>query len=308
MIHRTSIRSCAIALLVLSASCASAQQQPDPDADVSVEKPAHVANHPRVAIDEAHNNFHTMGNRFSPFAKLMASDGCEVVANKALFTAESLAKLDVLVIANAGGDDENEPVFTEAEINALDAWVRGGGALLLIADHAPYGRLAMDVGARFGIEMRNCYTLDEEHAASSGQASHIAYTVENGLLADHPITRGRDEAERIRRAVTYTGQSLSVPENATAMLKLGESAVDRIYGLKDGQPVVTDTPSAAGRAQMLAIEHGEGRIVVGAEAAMFSAQIVPRGDDEPFRMGFNRPGSDDRQLALNVMRWLTRAL
>ena len=46
-----------------------------------------------------------MGNRFSPFAKLMTSDGCGVVANKSLFTAESLAPLDVLVIANAGGDD-----------------------------------------------------------------------------------------------------------------------------------------------------------------------------------------------------------
>ena len=156
--------------------------------------------------------------------------------------------------------------------------------------------------------MRNCYTLDPEHAASNRQASHIAYTVQNGLLADHPITRGRNEAERIRRAVTYTGQSLSVPRNATAILKLGERAVDRIYALKDGQPVVTGTPSAAGRAQMVAIEHGEGRIVVGAEAAMFSAQILLRGEKEPLRVGFNRPGSDDRQLALNVMRWLTRAL
>jgi hypothetical protein len=308
MIIRTSIRSFSVALLLLSATCASSQQQPDPDANVSVEKPAHTDSHPRVAIDEAHNNFHTMGNRFSPFAKLMASDGCDVVANRGLFTAASLAKLEVLVIANAGGDDENQPMFTEAEINALERWVHRGGAVLLIADHAPYGRLAMDIGARFGVEMRNCFTVDEEHAASNSPSSHLAYTTKNGLLGDHPITRGRDETERIHRAVTYTGQSLSVPDKATAILKLGKNAVDRIYALKDGQPIVTDTPSAAGRAQILAIEHGDGRIVVGADAAMFTAQIVLRGDDEPFRVGFNRRNSDDRQLALNIMRWLTRAL
>ena len=244
MIHQTSIRAvCAVALLVLSASSASAQQRPELRADVSVGRPAHVEHHPRVAIDEAHNNFHTLGNRFLPFAKLMKSDGCEVVANKVPFTAESLARLDVLVIANAGGDDSNEPMFTGAEIHALEAWVSGGGALLLIADHAPYGRLAMDVAARFGVEMRNCYTLDKDHAFG-GQVTHIAYTVENGRLADHPITRGRDQAERIGRAVTYTGQSLSVPENATPILELGENAVDRVYGLRDGRPVITGTPSA----------------------------------------------------------------
>lgn len=185
----------------------------------------------------------------------------------------------------------------------------GGGSLLLIADHAPFGRLAKEVAARFVVEMRNCYTLDEAHAATTEQASHTSYTRENGFIGMHPITRGRDDSERIDAVVTYTGQSLSVPEGATAILELGDDAIDRMYALQGGQPVVTETISAAGRAQLVALEFGEGRVIVGAEAAMFTAQVIPRGDgQEPFRVGFNRSGTDDRQLALNVMRWLTRAL
>lgn len=302
---------CALALIA-SASIAvhaAAQQQADPDADLSVENPAHVDHHPRVAIDAAHRNFHTMDGRYAPFAKLMQADGCKVVANTKPFSAETLAEFDVVVIANAGADDDRQPIFTESEIEALDGWVRSGGALFLIADHAPYGRLAKDLAARFGVEMRNCYTLDAEHATDTRSASHIAYSHENGLLADHAITRGRNDEERVNRVVTFTGQSLGVPGHATALLRLGDRAVDRIYGLRDGQPVVTDTVSADGRAQLLAFEHGKGRVVVSAEAAMFTAQIVPRDDPKnPFRMGFNRPGSDNRQFALNVMRWLAGVL
>jgi len=38
---------------------------------------------------------------------------------------------------------------------------------------------------------------------------------------------------------------------------------------------------------------------------MLSAQLAGP-NHQP--MGMNAPGSDDRQLALNVVRWLTRAL
>jgi hypothetical protein len=46
-------------------------------------------------------------------------------------------------------------------------------------------------------------------------------------------------------------------------------------------------------------------VVVLGEAAMLSAQ---RAGPMHEPMGMNLPGSDDRQLALNIMRWLTGAL
>jgi hypothetical protein len=51
----------------------------------------------------------------------------------------------------------------------------------------------------------------------------------------------------------------------------------------------------------LAIEYGRGRIVVLGEAAMLSAQ---RQNGRAF--GMQLPGIDNRQLALNIMHWLSR--
>ena len=62
---------------------------------------------------------------------------------------------------------------------------------------------------------------------------------------------------------------------------------------------------APGRAQGLAFQVGKGRVVVLGEAAMLSAQLAGRARAP---MGMNVPGSDDRQLALNVVRWLGGAL
>jgi hypothetical protein len=44
---------------------------------------------------------------------------------------------------------------------------------------------------------------------------------------------------------------------------------------------------------------------------MFSAQVVtlPDGDKQrTFKAGMNVPGNDDRQLALNVLHWLSGLL
>jgi hypothetical protein len=62
--------------------------------------------------------------------------------------------------------------------------------------------------------------------------------------------------------------------------------------------------SAAGRAQGVALELGKGRVVVISEAAALTAQVASRG----FRFGMNVPGIDNRQLALNIMHWLSGAL
>ena len=66
------------------------------------------------------------------------------------------------------------------------------------------------------------------------------------------------------------------------LVKLGES-VQKV-------PVEKRRP-AGGRSMGLAFELGRGRVVVLGEAAMLSAQIAGRG----MRMGFNVPGTDDRQ-------------
>jgi len=300
--------------LVLSASLAVtalAQQEPDTSFDARIARPAFTTRHPRVAIDEAHHNFHTITGRYLPLAKLLRSDGCEVVAGKSQFSAESLKGIDVLVISNALGHEDmgdtaaSHPAFTAGECEAVRTWIEAGGALLLIADHSPMGAAARDLGNALGVDMRNSYAIDTRQAAMG--PSNIGFTRKAGLATDHPIVRGRNSSETVKKVVTFTGQSLAGPPGSTALLRLSDKAEDLMVGLGEAGPDVPADKrlSAAGRAQGLAFEVGKGRVVVLAEAAMMTAQVA---GPQRRPMGMNVPGTDDRQFAINVIRWLARAL
>ena len=296
---------CNFVALVMAVAVVSAQQVADPNFDTKVARPAHTKRHPQVLFDEAHNNFHTADGRYKPFADLIRNDGYVITPNKQPFTPSSLKPFQILVISNALGapqmnaPDAAKPAFTDAECDAVRDWVRGGGALLFIADHAPMGSAAETLAARFNVGMSKAFTLDNSNTPpEDNNPGFIVYTRDNKLLGDHPITRGRDATERVSRVIAFTGQSLKGPEGSVAFMKLADTA-------KDALPGVTEQVSAAGRAQGLAFAYGRGRVVVMGEAGMLSAQLAGP-DKRPF--GMNRPGLDNRQLALNIMRWLSRAL
>src|SRR5262249_54055914 len=148
--------------------------------------------HPRVLFDEAHHNFHTAGGRYKPFAELIASDGYEVLPNRDTFTSKVLQRGDVLVIANALGDEHmgqpeaSNPAFTNAECDAVRDWVKDGGSLLLISDHAPMGAAAECLAKRFDIIMSKGATSDP--ANSEGDDTSLVFSRQNHLLGDHAIT------------------------------------------------------------------------------------------------------------------------
>jgi hypothetical protein len=245
-----------------------------------------------------------------------------VTPNLAPFTRAALDGNAVLVIANAAGegwDSESDSTLVQSafmsdECDAVREWVRSGGALLLIADHAPFGTSAEALAQRFGVSMSKGYTIDSTHAdPESGNAGNLVYSRANGLLRDHAITRGRDSTERVGRVIAFTGQSLAGPEGSVAFLVLGDGARDlplrTFAAARSWKLALSQTAPAAGRAQGLAFTFGKGRVVVLGEAAMLSAQVIVRpGGGEAFRMGMNRAGIDNRQLALNIMHWLSGAL
>lgn len=282
-----------------------AQQRPDPEFNTVVEHPAYTRNFPRVMFDEAHNNFHTTTGRYKPFADLITSDGYHVVRNRKPFTKSALDTFKVLVIANALGaedmddDGADQSAFTDEECDVVRDWVKAGGALLLIADHAPFGGAAENLGKRFEVEMSKGYTLDPENSLKDQGPSLLVFSRENKLLLDHPITRGRNDTERIKVVFTFTGQSLKGPKDSGVLLSLSPTAKDKAD--RDATTLV----SAAGRAQGIAFKFGKGRVAVMGEAAMLSAQLA--GSDGQL-MGMNVPGSDNRQFALNIMHWLSGVL
>jgi hypothetical protein len=289
----------------------------------TVANPVYPLEHPRVVIDEAHFNYHTASDRYKPLALLLRSDGYEVDAGTAKFDLESLRATKVLIVANARGGPENsadvgKPAFTEAECDAVSEWVRTGGALLLIADHSPYGGAAANLAQRFGVVMGEGHVFDL--ANSDTNPTILVFSKDNGLLGSHVITRGRTGVENVKRIVAFEGQSLSVPPDATILMKLGSTAYesDSRQELQLARSAAQSNPapralieharSVADAAQGLAMKFGRGRIVMIGEAAMFSAQLQRQAERPDFKFGMNAAGNDDRQFALNVMHWLSGAL
>lgn len=304
----------AAALIAIVAGCRPPGhvQIADPEFEAVVGRPA-VVGEVRVVLDEAHDNFHTAEGRYRPFAELLRADGFTVERGLAHFSGETLARADLLVVANAAppSSDEATPAFSDAEVAAVEAWVRGGGALLLIADHAPFGAAAGNLAAAFGVEMSDGHLRDPEHADTVLASPYVlVFEREEGLIGDHPVTRGRDAEERVDRVVTFGGQALGAPAGASPILLLADTAEvvdDPDRGRKaPGRP-------AAGRVQAVALEHGAGRVVVLGEAAVFTSQVI-RGDAarsfgrDELRLGMSRTDTDNRQLALNTVRWLAGRL
>lgn len=249
----------------------------------------------RVLVDEAHHNVHTAGGSYRPLVDLLSEAGYTVSPNSQALSGSALRDCDVLIISNPRGASAAEPMekraqpaFTAEETAAVSAWVRQGGALLLVADHWPIGPAAQGLAERFGVAMSGGWTHDPSH--STGKAGHLLSSGEQ--LGDHPIVRGRHASERVSRVMTFMGQSLEGPPGSVSLLRLSPTAVDQL-------PPDRRAVSAAGRSQAVAAAFGKGRVVVLGEAAMITVQAG---------MGWQVPGNDNRQFALNVVRWLSRQL
>jgi hypothetical protein len=279
---------------------------------------------PEVLIDEAHYNVHTAGGSYAPFAQLLRRDGYWVRRIGVPHSAQALRSATnarrVLVIANPlGWRGALQAAFGRGRLErlvrlrpdgiprdervAIDGWVRGGGSLLLVADHAPAGEAARTLAAVFGVEMTNWWAEDSEHHdTTTGNPGFVVFSRDNGLLGSHPIIAGRHEGEAVVRVMTFTGQALRPPPGAASLLTLSASA--RQYPFRHSRE--HEGRSAAGLAQAVALEHGAGRVVVLGEAAMITAQTAQLPDGTTLRFGMSRSDTDNRQFALNVMHWLTQ--
>jgi hypothetical protein len=291
-----------VVVLLTAAGSVLSQQVSDLKYKPPVPRPAYpLGKGPRVAIDEAHHNFHTAEGRYKPFAELLRRDGYRVDALRQPLSAESLKDVVVLVISNAlherNAEDwapPNPSAFTPQEIAALHTWVEKGGTLLLIADHAPFPGAASDLARAFGVEFSNGFAT-AGHWKRGGADS---FDRETGLK-ESAITRGRADGEKVTKVVTFTGSAFKPPKGATPVLQFGPGS----RSMERGKPGTEGVP-IEGWCQGAVMKAGSGRVAVFGEAAMFSAQLA--GPGQP--MGMNAPGAEqNHQLVLNVLHWLTRA-
>jgi len=316
-----------VIVLLMDTAIVSAQQAADPKYKPPLPRPAYESGKgPRVAIDEAHHNFHTAEGRYKPFAELVRRDGYRVDSLRQPFSAKSLKDLNVLVIANAlhqrNADDWSGPnpsAFTKDEIAALHSWVEKGGSLFLIVDHPPFPGAASDLAKAFSVEFCNGHAT-----AGHWKEGTDTFEYETGLK-ESIITRGRSKDEKVTKVATYAGSAFKPPKGAIPVMEFGPKSVANERKSGENGKVEMREVSIEGWCQGAVMKVGKGRVAVFGEAAMFSAQQLqgaiwrfdlPLGKEMMFRMvlfgperfGMNAPeGKQNHRLLLNVMHWLSRA-
>jgi hypothetical protein len=290
--------------LALAAAPGAAQQVADTTFRPEVGPPTwEPGEGPRVLIDGAHENFHTVDGRYRVFADLLRRDGLVVEGLEEPIGPGALEGVDLLVIANALGARQaregwhlpSQSAFATSEMDALDRWIEEGGALLLLADHMPFPGAARELGARFGVAMADGFAVDTTDISGA-----YIFRASDGSLAAHPVTAGIDSV------ATFTGQAFRVlGDDAVPLLVFRTPAVqlepDTAWSFHDATP----SYPVDGWAQGAVIEHGAGRVVVLGEAAMLSAQLARRGDGTTLRMGMNAaPAAQNGRFALALVHWL----
>ncbi len=177
-------------------------------------------------------------------------------------TSATLAAADVLVIAHPSEPQwestvgEGSPVLTEAEIEALAAWVEGGGGLIVLGEteQAKYGNNLNELLARFGVEIENCTVQDYEHHRE-------APTWIYADLVDAEVA-GADPLARVREACFYRAGTLALANGARAIARTSATAAP------------PEAPLAA------VVEHGAGRVVVLSDSDLFGDDCIGALDHE----------------------------
>lgn len=308
--RRRSWTSGALLCTALALGCVHARQAADFEFRPPVDHPAYSAGEgPLVLIDESHCNFHTATGRYEPFAELLRRDGVTVEALTSGFSAESLSGGEVLVIANAMPEEKCDSwklptasAFGADEVDAVVEWIASGGSLLLIADHMPFPGAAEDLAHAFGLVFISGYVRPDEGG------SEIRFDRPAGTLGEHAVTAGRSAAEEVEAVVSFTGQGFRALREVEPLLTLPPETTIRLPSKHSRINEKTPRFSAEGLLQGAVLRHGEGRVAVFGEAAMFSAQEYTV-DDELHQMGMNAPRAEGNvQFALNLMHWLTGLL
>jgi len=303
-LHFASLLALTVASSFLFSSAKAGLFKADIDFKPEVALPVFKEKHPVVLFDQAHLNLAVTDGRYSPLIHLLESDGFQVKPVTTKITAAVLAGGDILYISGAQAAT-NEKVlgttksaFTEEEELLIQGWVKNGGSLLLMADHAPIGDAVHSLAAKFQVSVSDGETNDPQNYLPALQdTSHLLFTMENHLLMDHPIVHGQNKNEALHRVVAFSGQSVKGPSDSRPILGLSPTAENY---LKNGGK----SPVGTGYCEAVSFTYGKGRVVVFGDATVFTSKFHTVKNEKE---GMNRTDIDNVKMATNTFRWLAEA-
>jgi hypothetical protein len=301
-------RVMAIMLGVVSAALrpATAQQVADSNFEAANRRPAFpIGAGPRVCVDAGHNTFASATRNpgaLEPLSALLRGDGFRVRELSGPYSTRALTDCALVVMADALADTNvrmwtlpHPSALTLEEISVLDAWVRAGGGLFVIADHTPGPGAIATLGERLGV-----LVVDGMAHRADSVADADVFARSRGEIVEHPIVRGRDASERVDSVATFTGHAFFTSREWSPLLRFGAGSVGLIP-FPDRPRAEWPHFSVDGWAQAAARDLGQGRVVWLGEVSTCTAL---RG-----RTGMNHPAAgQNAQFCRNAVRWLARVL
>ncbi|WP_218397214.1 DUF4350 domain-containing protein [Alteromonas lipotrueae] len=331
--------------VLLVSSCSDSPQQADATFEPCKRTATYTSNaSPVVQVDEAHHNFLTINNRFKPFAQVLLSDGVTVESNKVSFSQQALKNVDILVIANALDKKRSnwQPPFNQAltndEVSVVIEWVRNGGSLFLIADHAPFPKVIESLATALGFTFTNGHVKATLFSKATGTLiSHeVTYAHENAKQDDNSSANANSEAnpeakhpnhvelpvfmqesqngaftsvlnsqlhvKEVIQVKTFGGAAFLPPEEATSLLTLGPRTVSIEPEVPFEITSSTRRSAIEGWSQGALLELGKGRVAVFSEGMMFSSQV---DTNTGAKHGMRSVGAEQNErFLLNIIHWL----
>ncbi len=209
--------------------------------------------------------------------------------------AGALGGADVLVLAHPSDPrwertvPGGSPRLSDAELDAIEAFVRDGGGLVVLGEEEEdkYGANLNALLERFGIRIANDAVSDYDHHDG---APHWVLAE----LAPAARAGGVDLLARVGSACFYRAGRLELRNGARALARAAQSA------------------STPGATLLAATEHGAGRVVVAADSDLFGDDCLGQHDHAELWCNlvcwaaggaFRRPSSDIESTARADAHW-----
>ena len=147
------------------------------------------------------------------------------------------------------------PQFSGTELDAIEAFVRGGGGLIVLGEteQDKYGNNLNELLARFGLRLRNDTVQDYEHCDG-------APDLDPWRAARRRARQRWRPAGRRERACFYRATTIATSNGARILARTHRSA------------------SVPGAPLIVASEHGDGRVVVLADSDLFGDDCIDEFD------------------------------
>lgn len=232
--------------------------------------------HRHVVFDNSHSQLESISSEFINYTEELTSIGF-AVSSMETFDADWIGACDILVLTYCFD------TYQEFEVDTIEDFVEGGGALFVATEYSHYGDEIDPVMERFGFVRQKTYNLVN---GSNGVGVGGGFYLNN--------------TNHIRNHSVSVGVARIEDHGATALTKIPDDATK--ITVADEEMTWTNGTSAEGMVITAVATVGTGRVLVHCDSSLL------KGDTDTDMDGTeNFYDSNNEIFLLNSIRWLSGA-